>query len=466
MQIDLDSFTVKVDDAVQRYIKVKTAWMELSRFSVDDQARICKLLLTKSESTFLWVAFVCQEFRNLPASEVIHVISAMPEGLHRMYEKNMQLLDEACHDSNEFAIDYRKLIWTLYNLSGSPHLLELAVLAGLPTEKASDESYLIRVIRECNTFMVLADSDTVQLVHKSVEDYLHKLQSTTSGMFRLPSQDSIAKQCIMILQISLRKNIAELSELDSEAKEACLELRTKFSSMAGYSCLHWIEHITKAGVPCPEAVHGFLRQHLLHWLEAISVLGRYRLCLKHLVQFDSTLRAISKDQSITAPSAMPFTSDVKRAELHKFVRSARDFAITSRNMVERWPLQVYCSALICFASENDLNGVFDAERPNWILRCLRPKHRKWHPNPSVTLEHGHAHTPDVELSRNGEYLLTDSLESIRVWRLESPSRFIELKRTISQATEAFHLDVRPTIEGNEVKAIWAGNPEHDRLITC
>ncbi|KAG9520046.1 hypothetical protein KCV07_g4654, partial [Aureobasidium melanogenum] len=162
-QIDLDSLTIQVDDAVQKYIKLKTGWMKLSRFSVDDQAQICELLLTKSESTFLWVAFVCQEVRNLPASEVIRVITAMPEGLHHLYENNMRLLNEACHESNEFAIDYRKLVWTLYNLSGSPHLLELAVLAGLPTEKASDESYLIRVVRECNTFIVLTDSDAVRV---------------------------------------------------------------------------------------------------------------------------------------------------------------------------------------------------------------------------------------------------------------------------------------------------------------
>lgn len=198
MQIDLDSFTVQVDDAVQRYIKVKTAWMELSRFSVDDQARICKLLLTKSESTFLWVAFVCQEVRNLPASEVIRVISAMPEGLHRLYEKNMQLLDEACHDRNEFAVDYRKLFWTLYNLSGSPHLLELAVLAGLSTEKASDESYLIRVIRECNTFIVLTDSDAVRLVHKSAEDYLRKLQSKGSQLIKSPTHRILARRFIVM----------------------------------------------------------------------------------------------------------------------------------------------------------------------------------------------------------------------------------------------------------------------------
>lgn len=140
MQIDLDSFTTQVDGAVQKYIKLKTGWMELNRFSADDQAQICKLLLTKSESTFLWVAFVCEEVRSLPASEVIRAISAMPKGLHHLYEKNMQLLDEACHDRNEFAIDYQKLVWTLYNLSGSPHLLELAMLAGLPPEKAHNES--------------------------------------------------------------------------------------------------------------------------------------------------------------------------------------------------------------------------------------------------------------------------------------------------------------------------------------
>lgn len=104
------------------------------------------------------------------------------------------------------------------------------------------------------------------LVHKSVKDYLDELQPKTSGMAELPSQGSIARQCMMVLERTLRKNIAGLRELDSEAKEARLELRTKFSSLAGYSCLYWIEHIIKDGVSCPDTVHGFLRQHLLLWL--------------------------------------------------------------------------------------------------------------------------------------------------------------------------------------------------------
>ncbi|KAG9675898.1 hypothetical protein KCU99_g8234, partial [Aureobasidium melanogenum] len=466
MQIDLDSFTVQVDDAVHRYIKVKTAWMELSRFPVDDQARICKLLLTKSESTFLWVAFVCQEVRNLPASEVIRVVSAMPEGLHRLYEKNMQLLDEACHDSNEFAIDYRKLVWTLYNLSGSPHLLELAVLAGLSTEKASDESYLIRVIRECNTFIVLTDSDAVRLVHKSAEDYLRKLQSKKSPLTKSPTPVALARRCIQILQRSLHRNLTDLRELDSEAQAASLELQTRFSSMAGYSCVHWIEHIIKAGVPFPDTVDNFLRQYLCRWLEAISILGRYRLGLNQLVQLDFALKAISKDQDITLLSALPFTGNVTRAELHEFVRNARDFATTSSNVIERWPLQVYSSALIFFASESDLDEVLVAERPGWIVRCLRSEHRAWHPKPSVTLEHGHTDTPDIALSRGGEHLVTSSLDCIRVWQLGVPGHFIELPRTISQANQDYDDELRLVIEGDEVRATWPDNRVRDRFITC
>jgi len=110
IEVDLDGSSAQVEDAVKRYIKAKTRWMNNNRFSTDDQAHISELLFTKSESTFLWIAFVCQEVRNLPAAEVIEVVSAMPKGLRSLYQRSMQLLDEACHVSNEFPVDHRKLI--------------------------------------------------------------------------------------------------------------------------------------------------------------------------------------------------------------------------------------------------------------------------------------------------------------------------------------------------------------------
>ncbi|THY53446.1 hypothetical protein D6C97_06073 [Aureobasidium pullulans] len=57
IEVDLDGFSGQLEDAVKRYIKVKTRWMNYNRFSMDDQAHISELLFTKSGSTFLWVAF-------------------------------------------------------------------------------------------------------------------------------------------------------------------------------------------------------------------------------------------------------------------------------------------------------------------------------------------------------------------------------------------------------------------------
>ncbi|THY83134.1 hypothetical protein D6C92_09769 [Aureobasidium pullulans] len=87
IEVDLDGSSGQVEDAVKRYIKVKTRWMNNNRFSMVDQVHINESLFTNSESTFLWVAFVCQEVRNLPAAEVIQAVLAMPKGLRNLYER-------------------------------------------------------------------------------------------------------------------------------------------------------------------------------------------------------------------------------------------------------------------------------------------------------------------------------------------------------------------------------------------
>ena len=39
-----------------------------------------------------------------------------------------------------------------------------------------------------------------------------------------------------------------------------------------YACLYWIQHFHKSGTPLRDndEVHQFLKEHLLHWLEALG----------------------------------------------------------------------------------------------------------------------------------------------------------------------------------------------------
>ncbi|THY16512.1 hypothetical protein D6D00_08848 [Aureobasidium pullulans] len=438
IEVDLDGSSGQVEDAVKRYIKAKTRWMNNNRFSTDDQAHISELLFTKSESTFLWIAFVCQEVRNLPAAEVIEVVSAMPKGLRNLYQRSMQLLDEACHVSNEFVVDHRKLIWTLQSLSSSPHMLELAMLAGISTEKAKDESYLLQVIRECNTFLVLTNTDVVKLVHKSVRDYLVEMQTMVSSSVKLPSHETIARRCQQALEMSLRKNVANLRATDSSAKEANQDLLNVLLHKVGYSCVHLFEHAQKAGLLyISYALQVFLQRYLLHWLEVMSVLGFYNSFIAALTDLESSLKN-SKHRLMDSSGIVPREpwSDELGSMSH-FVSEAKNFALVNGHMRSGWPLQVYTSALIFSPVNDSLMKALEVERPAWALDRMMPRSNIWNPAPSETIEHGQAIETRVSLSKDGEKVITASPSS-KIWELDGSSSFEELyvtqKHSISESS--------------------------------
>lgn len=43
-----------------------------------------------------------------------------------------------------------------------------------------------------------------------------------------------------------------------------------------YACLYWVYHISEAELHGEdmESVHDFLKSHLLHWIEALSLMGQ------------------------------------------------------------------------------------------------------------------------------------------------------------------------------------------------
>ena len=43
-----------------------------------------------------------------------------------------------------------------------------------------------------------------------------------------------------------------------------------------YACCYWVHHLREGGVPLEEngQVHTFLKKHLLHWLEALSLMRK------------------------------------------------------------------------------------------------------------------------------------------------------------------------------------------------
>ncbi|KAH8753357.1 NWD1 like protein, partial [Diaporthe sp. PMI_573] len=111
-----------------------------------------------------------------------------------------------------------------------------------------------------------------------------------------------------------------------------------------YACQYWVHHWkeSRRRIRDGDLVDGFLVNHLLHWLEALSVIGRIResigmvdnlLCLLHVCALPLRLSALLRD--------------------------VRRVILSHCSVMDASPLQVYCSAIV-FAPEGSVDSDWDA----------------------------------------------------------------------------------------------------------
>jgi hypothetical protein len=122
---------------------------------------------------------------------------------------------------------------------------------------------------------VLGQGPTVRVLHPSFADFMMDQGRCGKDVWYI-NRDlhnlRIAIQCLERLDGVLKQNLCDLTLSTSNARASDL------SEDLAYACMFWIEHVCavtdEASVVKP--VEGFLHRHLLHWIEAMSILRRSR----------------------------------------------------------------------------------------------------------------------------------------------------------------------------------------------
>jgi hypothetical protein len=84
-------------------------------------------------------------------------------------------------------------------------------------------------------------------------------------------------------------------------RRAAVERRTVDEHLpdeVAYACIYWVQHVARSGrqLRSNDEVHQFLEKHILHWIEAMSWLGKASdvihniTALKYLVDVSNNLR--------------------------------------------------------------------------------------------------------------------------------------------------------------------------------
>jgi len=124
------------------------------------------------------------------------------------------------------------------------------------------------------------ENTPVRLLHLSFRDFLVDPKRRGQSAFWVDERqvhERLAMQCLALLNKSLKQDICDLQDpgiLYSEINKQLIKRR--LTPAIRYACLYWVYHLgeSKGKIRDGDQTHQFLSRHILHWLEAMSLLGR------------------------------------------------------------------------------------------------------------------------------------------------------------------------------------------------
>ncbi|WQF83292.1 Putative fungal domain of STAND protein [Colletotrichum destructivum] len=118
-----------------------------------------------------------------------------------------------------------------------------------------------------------------------------------------------------------------------------------------YSCIYWVHHLHRSHKTdrTKDKVYDFLSQHFVHWVEAMSWLGKIEQVVEEVM-------ALQDLYSLNTDAA-------------SFLRDAWRFLVEHKYIIDLTPCQVYSSALLYSPQNSVIRKTFWPEIPEWILKA-------------------------------------------------------------------------------------------------
>jgi hypothetical protein len=146
----------------------------------------------------------------------------------------------------------------------------------------------------------------VSTFHASFPDCL--TEPTRSHQHFLPSSTShemLAKRCLSVMNSSLKENICDLRGYPSNKTIANKTITAHIFEGLAYAYVYWVSHLTASGkdeIQNSEDVHelldDFLCEHILHWMECLSLLKQLHVAIESLQMMEGWI-LVSGSFSIT-----------------------------------------------------------------------------------------------------------------------------------------------------------------------
>ncbi|KAK4168585.1 beta transducin-like protein HET-D2Y [Cladorrhinum sp. PSN259] len=346
-----------VSEAVTAYIRFKVHRLAgRNNYKPNTRDAVQSYLSQNAHGTFLWVALVCENLAKIPGWKAQKKLMAFPPGLNALYRR---MMDQICNFEDSEDVELCKSILAVMSAVRRPITLnELEGFVDMPGEASANYEVLAEIIGLCGSFLTLGER-TISFIHQSAKDFL--LGDAAHGVFSSGIQDihrKIFSQSLRIMSGSLQRDIYSLDAPGFSIDQVRVPDPDPLATVR-YSCVYWVNHLydwqSSEDSKHPDIFHDggivddFLRQHYLHWLEALSLCKSMPQGILSMAKLESILQ----QRSIIS-------------QLPSLVSDMRRFILYWRWVVENYPLQVYASALVFSPARSITRGLFRQEERKWI----------------------------------------------------------------------------------------------------
>jgi hypothetical protein len=242
-------------------------------------------LLQKADRLFIYAATICRfisksRYPETRFSEILRASSAGQSSTKELDKMYRQILTYSITEAYE--ADKEDMVRLFNQIVGSIiTLIDTLSTTALTRLLAVSPGQMEGTLDSLHSVLDVPQDETspIKLFHLSFRDFLVDKIRCPDPQFWInekTAHENLFLRCLKLMSEHLRRDMCDLqlagalaADVEKSKSEEHIPLELQ------YACRYWIGHLQKSNIEIYDngQVHKFLKEHFLHWFEALSLIG-------------------------------------------------------------------------------------------------------------------------------------------------------------------------------------------------